>query len=178
MPFSKPFISSTKKSNIAKPFSTSSRYAADPFLVGGVTYFVTTHIPFRNTIFISTIMGFLIVNLVPHMALGSSSETIHPLLFSVREVGNLLDSILSNISSTDMTVVPGETSVYLNQLLHLQDTVFPNLQSQINTALSETNLLDSFHRNLEEANDILEDLREEIRSTVEDLNTENMDRSD
>ena len=96
----------------------------------------------------------------------------------MREVGNLLDSILSNISSTDMTVVPGETSVYLNQLLHLQDTVFPNLQSQINTALSETNLLDSFHRNLEEANDILEDLREEIRSTVEDLNTENMDRSD
>ena len=164
---------------LRKPFTTSCKRGANPSFVGGVlTYYVSTHIPFRNVIFTTTIMGFIIINLIPHMVLGSSSETIHPLLFSAREVASLSDSILNNISSGDMTVVRAEMSVYLNQLLHLQDTVFPNLQSQINTALSDTNLLDSFHRDLEEANGILEDCREDIRSTIEDLNTENMDLSD
>jgi len=169
-----------KKNNSSmKNFTSSSRRSADPlFITGGVTIIVSTHITFRNTIFLTAILGFLVLNLIPDMiTLGGSEDTIHELLRKVRDLATLTDHLLNIISSQDVTAVRGEITVHLQQLLELQYTVFPNLQSQINDALSDTNLLDNFHQDLEEASNILEDVREQVRAVIEDLSIENMDLS-
>jgi len=111
------------------------------------------------------------------ITLGGSEDTIHELLRKVRDLATLTDHLLNIISSQDVTAVRGEITVHLQQLLELQYTVFPNLQSQINDALSDTNLLYNFHQDLEEASNILEDVREQVRAVIEDLSIENMDLS-
>jgi len=152
-----------------KNFSSSSKWSADPFLTGGVTYIVSTHIPFRNSVFLATMLGFLVMNLIPDML--TIQDSAEALLDKVRDAATLTDSILNLISSENTPALRCEITVHMRQLLELQYTIFPRLESQINEALSNTNLLDNLRQDVEEASNILQDVRQQVRAVIEDLST-------
>jgi len=81
-----------KKNNYSKNFSSSSRGSADPFITGGVTFIVSTHIPFRNSVFLATMLGFLFINLIPDMV--SIQDSAEALLEKVRDTATLTEGLL------------------------------------------------------------------------------------